>query len=177
MSVSSLPATRVAVSPRAEQVLINGDRRRLARVIANLIDNARVHGGGEPEVSIAEIDPPDQPVTKIRIAVEDHGTGVPEEERELVFERFARGGSAGRRAGSDGAGLGLSLVAEHVRMHDGLVWVTDRLDGLPGARFVIELDAEELDDSESSDESGDSADELPGRTDGGATDEVIDELA
>ena len=145
VAVSSLPGTRVAVSPRAEMVLINGDRRRLARVIANLIDNARVHGGGEPEVSIAEIDPPDQPVTRIRIAVEDHGPGVPEEERELVFERFARGGSAGRRAGSDGAGLGLSLVAEHVRMHDGRVWVTDRLDGQPGARFVIELDAEDLD--------------------------------
>lgn len=146
VAVSSLPNTRVTVSPRAENVLINGDRRRLARVIANLIDNARVHGGGEPEVSITEIDPPDQPITKIRIAVEDHGPGVPEEERELVFERFARGGSAGRRAGSDGAGLGLSLVAEHVRMHDGRVWVTDRLDGQPGARFVIELDATDLDD-------------------------------
>jgi len=155
VAVSSLPATRVAVSPRAEGVLINGDRRRLARVVANLIDNARVHGGGEPEVSIAEIDPPEQPVTRIRIAVEDHGPGVPEEERELVFERFARGGSAGRRAGSDGAGLGLSLVAEHVRMHDGRVWVTDRLDGSSGARFVLELDAEEFDP----DDPGDAVDE------------------
>jgi two-component system sensor histidine kinase MtrB len=172
VAVSSLPATRVAVSPRAENVLITGDRRRLARVVANLIDNARVHGGGEPEVSIAEIDPPDQPVTKIRIAVEDHGAGVPEEERELVFERFARGGSAGRRAGSDGAGLGLSLVAEHVRMHDGRVWVTDRLDGLPGARFVLELDAEELGETDDG-----TPGEFPDRAAGGANGEVIDELA
>lgn len=164
VAVSSLPDTRVAVSPRAESVLISGDRRRLARVIANLIDNARVHGGGAPEVSIAEVDPPDQPVTKIRIAVEDHGSGVPEEERELVFERFARGGSAGRRAGNDGAGLGLSLVAEHVRMHDGRVWVTDRLDGQPGARFVIELDAEEFDPDDTGDEQPDST-------------EAVDELA
>lgn len=165
VAVSSLPGTRVAVSPRAEGVLINGDRRRLARVIANLIDNARVHGGGEPEVSIAEVDTSDQPVTKIRIAVEDHGPGVPEEERELVFERFARGGTAGRRAGSDGAGLGLSLVAEHVRMHDGRVWVTDRLDGQHGARFVIELAAEELGDdelgdAELSDDTAEAVDEL-----------------
>jgi signal transduction histidine kinase len=62
----------------------------------------------------------------------------------LVFERFARGGGAGRRTGSEGAGLGLSLVDEHVRMHGGRVWVEDRLDGLPGARFVIELPAVEL---------------------------------
>jgi signal transduction histidine kinase len=126
--------------------LIHGDRRRLARVVANLIDNARVHGGGLAEVAITEVDDPDDPVTKIHISVEDHGAGVPESERSLVFERFARGGVAGRRAGSDGAGLGLSLVDEHVRMHGGRAWVSDRLDGEPGARFVIELPAEELDE-------------------------------
>ena len=79
------------------------------------------------------------------IAVEDHGPGVPVEERSLVFERFARG--ARRRAGaasSDGAGLGLALVDEHVRMHGGRVWVEDRADGEPGARFVLELPAEEV---------------------------------
>lgn len=146
VGVSSMPDTPITVSPRAEQLLINGDRRRLARVVANLIDNARVHGGGQPEVSITEVDEPGAPITKIHIAVEDHGAGVPENERHLVFERFARGGGAGRRAGSDGAGLGLALVDEHVRMHGGRVWVEDRLDGEPGARFVIELDAEELDE-------------------------------
>lgn len=146
VGVSSLPETPILVSPRAEHVLINGDRRRLARVIANLIDNARLHGGGAPEISITELAAPGGPITKIRIAVEDHGAGVPEAERQLVFERFARGGVAGRRAGSDGAGLGLALVDEHVRMHGGRVWVEDRVDGLPGARFVIELDAEELDE-------------------------------
>jgi signal transduction histidine kinase len=76
--------------------------------------------------------------------VEDHGTGVPVEERELVFERFARGGVAGRRSGNDGAGLGLALVDEHVRMHGGRVWVEDRTDGQAGARFVLELPAEEV---------------------------------
>ena len=146
VAVSSMPETPISVSPRAELVLINGDRRRLARVVANLIDNARLHGGGVPEISITEVDPADEPVSTIRIAVEDHGTGVPESERGLVFERFARGGVAGRRASSDGAGLGLALVDEHVRLHDGRVWVEGRLDGEPGARFVIELAAEELDE-------------------------------
>jgi two-component system, OmpR family, sensor histidine kinase MtrB len=144
--ISSLPETPVDVSERSEMVLINGDRRRLARVVANLIDNARIHGDGVPEVSIRIVDADDKPVTRVRIAVEDHGAGVPETERSLIFERFARGGVAGRRAGNDGAGLGLSLVDEHVRMHGGRVWVEDRLDGEQGARFVIELDAEELDE-------------------------------
>jgi signal transduction histidine kinase len=146
VAVSSLPDTPVRVSERAELALIRGDRRRLARVIANLIDNARAYGGGEPEVSITVVNPDDEPMSHILIAVEDHGPGVPEEERDLVFERFARGGGAGRRTGSEGAGLGLSLVDEHVRMHGGRVWVEDRLDGEPGARFVIELMAAELDE-------------------------------
>jgi signal transduction histidine kinase len=78
-------------------------------------------------------------VTNVQIAVEDHGPGVSPEERTLVFERFARGVSAGRRGAGEGAGLGLALVDEHVRLHGGRVWVTDRLDGEEGARFVIEL--------------------------------------
>jgi signal transduction histidine kinase len=76
------------------------------------------------------------------IAVEDHGAGVPPEERHLVFERFARGSAAGRRSATEGSGLGLALVDEHVRLHGGRVWVEDRADGEPGARFVIELPAE-----------------------------------
>ena len=146
VAVSSLPDTPVEVSERAELALIRGDRRRLARVVANLIDNARAYGGGEPEVSVTVLNPDDEPMSHILIVVEDRGPGVAEEERDLVFERFARGGGAGRRTGSDGAGLGLSLVDEHVRMHGGRVWVEDRLDGESGARFVIELMAAELDE-------------------------------
>ena len=96
-------------------------------------------------MSITEVDEPDQPVTRDP----DRGRGprcraCPSSERTLIFERFARGGMSGRRAGSDGAGLGLALVDEHVRMHGGRVWVEDRIDGEPGARFVIELPAEEI---------------------------------
>ncbi len=154
VAVSSAPATPVRVAPAAEALLIQGDRRRLARVVANLIDNARNHGGGDAAVTVDCPDIDDGEAMAhggrrvspghVRIAVEDHGPGVPAEERALVFERFARGAMAGRRATSDGAGLGLALVDEHIRMHGGRVWVEDRGDGAPGARFVIELPAEEL---------------------------------
>lgn len=146
VAVSSAPATPVSVTEPATRMVIHGDRRRLARVVANLIDNARNHGGGGATVSVGH-DPDGS--DHVRIAVEDHGPGVPPEERTLVFERFARGAMAGRRATSEGAGLGLALVDEHVRMHGGRVWVDDRADGEAGARFVIELPAEmiELDDA------------------------------
>jgi len=146
VAVSSQPETPVTVSERAETALIRGDKRRLARVIANLIDNARAYGGGAPEITIEVNNLESEPMSHLTIAVEDRGEGVGESERSLIFERFARGGGAGRRTGSEGAGLGLSLVDEHVRMHGGRVWVEDRLDGESGARFVIELMATDLDD-------------------------------
>ena len=144
VAVSSVPSTAVVVTERAERVVIRGDRRRLARVVANLIDNARLHGGGDASIAVTEPEGEGEPLGHIWITVEDHGPGVPAEERQLVFERFARGAVAGRRSSSDGAGLGLSLVEEHVRMHGGRVWVEDRLDGEPGARFVMELPADEV---------------------------------
>jgi two-component system sensor histidine kinase MtrB len=146
VAVSSHPATPLSVSERAETALIRGDKRRLARVIANLIDNARAYGGGAPEITMEINNLDSEPMSHLTIAVEDRGEGVAESERSLIFERFARGGGAGRRTGSEGAGLGLSLVDEHIRMHGGRVWVEDRLDGESGARFVIELMATDLDD-------------------------------
>ncbi len=142
VSVSSSRESPVRVSDVAEELFIQGDKRRLARAVANLIDNARVYGEGEITIEVTE--PPNEVehVSHVWIAVDDHGPGVPVEERKLVFERFNRGTGAGRRGMGEGAGLGLALVDEHIRLHGGRVWVEDRTDGEPGARFVIELPAE-----------------------------------
>ncbi|MDQ2648898.1 MAG: HAMP domain-containing histidine kinase [Actinomycetota bacterium] len=118
-------------------VVVHADKRRIVRVIANLLDNASKYGGGATSVSLRRVD------DDIQIAVEDRGEGVPEEDRELIFSRFARGSAAGRRGSSEGVGLGLALVAEHVNLHGGKVWVEDRADSEPGARFVLELPVED----------------------------------
>jgi signal transduction histidine kinase len=115
-------------------VVVRADKRRLARVIANLLDNAAKYGDGATVVSLRKIE------DAVQIAVEDSGPGVPPDERSLIFDRFARGLTAGRRGGGEGVGLGLALVAEHVRLHGGQVWVEDRADGREGARFVVELE-------------------------------------
>jgi len=144
IAVSIAPTTSLVVDPRAEDLIIAGDRRRLARVLANLIDNGTSYGGGNLEISVIPHEEKGSP-TQVRILVEDHGPGVSFEERDIIFERFARGAAAGRRSGSEGAGLGLSLVSEHVKLHGGRVWVEDRRDGTPGACFLIELPAEHFD--------------------------------
>ncbi|MDH5291524.1 MAG: ATP-binding protein [Acidimicrobiia bacterium] len=102
--------------------------------MTNLIENAEKYGGGATGITYEVVD------DDVQIVVEDNGPGVPAEERDRIFERFARmGGVAGNRASDAGFGLGLSLVGEHVRLHGGQVWVTDRIDGQHGARFVVQL--------------------------------------
>jgi signal transduction histidine kinase len=109
------------------------DKRRIERVVTNLVANARQYAGGVSRLAL-------EPAPGgIRLVVADRGPGVAPAERERIFERFYRGQPAGQRGGSDGSGLGLSLVAEHVRLHGGRVWVEDGLGG--ENRFVVELPA------------------------------------
>lgn len=110
---------------------ILADRRRLERAITNLLDNATRHGQGLIRLGVLRTG------DRARVEVDDAGPGVAADDRERVFERFARGSPAVRDPADGGAGLGLALVAEHVRHHDGHAWVEDRPGG--GARFVIEL--------------------------------------
>ncbi|MEA3019417.1 MAG: two-component system, OmpR family, sensor histidine kinase MtrB [Actinomycetota bacterium] len=131
----------VRVSSDAAGAIVLVDKRRLVRVIANLLDNAARYGDGATGVEVHHAG------AVVEIAVEDRGDGVPIEERDRIFERFARGsGAAGSRGSGEGSGLGLALVREHVALHGGRVFVTDRSDGMPGSRFVIELPVVTSDD-------------------------------
>lgn len=132
----------VEVGPGVDGLRLRVDKRRFERVMANLVENATLYAGGVTRV-LVERQPPagagatTPPVAAIRVIVEDHGPGIPVTERDHLFERFYRGVRAGRRASSQGTGLGLSLVAEHVRLHGGRVWSEDAAGG--GSRFVVEL--------------------------------------
>ena len=110
---------------------VAADRRRLERVVANLLLNAQHHGGGPVRVAVEHID-----AATVHLVVEDAGPGVDPSERTRIFERFSRGTAARHRVGT---GLGLALVAEQARLQGGRVWVEERPGG--GARFVMELHA------------------------------------
>jgi signal transduction histidine kinase len=133
VSESSDRDVSVELDAELAGVMVAADKRRLVRVIANLLDNAAKYGGGATSVSLRRVG------DAVQLAVEDHGPGIAADDRDLIFDRFTRGHVAGRRSASEGVGLGLALVAEHVRLHGGRVWVEDRTDGAEGARFVVEL--------------------------------------
>jgi len=115
-----------------EDTFLPADKRRLGRVVSNLLDNASKYGEGEVRVRL------EQHGGLVRLGVEDNGPGVEPAERKQIFDRFHRGRAGGRRGRDSGSGLGLALVAEHVALHGGRVWVEERA-GARGARFVVEL--------------------------------------
>ena len=123
----------IDIPPQVENRQVMVDKRRFERIVANLLENAALYGGGPTRVA-AEV-AADRPA--VRLSVDDAGPGIPPEERDRIFERFSRGASARRRGAGEGTGLGLALVAEHVRLHGGRVWVEPA--GDQGARFVVEL--------------------------------------
>ena len=96
--------------------------------VDNAIANAVKHGGAT-RVQLSAVSSREG----VEIAIDDNGTGVPEEERKVVFERFARGSTASH----SGSGLGLALVAQQAELHGG----TASLDESPlgGARLLLRL--------------------------------------
>ncbi|MDH3680613.1 MAG: HAMP domain-containing histidine kinase [Acidimicrobiia bacterium] len=129
---SQSPHLELTYSEEDSLTSITADKRRLAQVLTNLLENADKYGDGATGVHFEVVG------ENVQIVVADSGPGVPALQRDRIFERFGRV-EAGNRASAPGFGLGLSLVAEHVRLHGGQVWVTDRIDGQPGARFVVQL--------------------------------------
>jgi signal transduction histidine kinase len=121
----------VQIAPDVSDAALLTDKLRLDRVVTNLVENARTHGGGVTALTV------DRKGNRVQICVDDSGPGIPAAERERIFERFYRGAVSGRRGSGSGTGLGLALVAEHIRVLGGEVRVDEAPHG--GARFIVEL--------------------------------------
>src|SRR5579875_725917 len=113
---------------------LEADPDRVAQALRNLIQNAIAHTA-EPEGLVALTVEP-LAAGRLRLVVEDDGPGIPEDQRERVFERFHRTDQARDRI-SGGAGLGLSIVRAIAQAHGGRVRATARQGG--GARLELEL--------------------------------------
>jgi signal transduction histidine kinase len=109
-------------------VLMLGLPAGLRLVIDNSIANAVKHGGAT-EVRLSVL----SSAAGVEIAVDDNGSGVPEQERTEVFERFHRGSTASR----SGSGLGLALVAQQAELHGGTAAL--EVSPMGGTRMMLRL--------------------------------------
>jgi two-component system, OmpR family, phosphate regulon sensor histidine kinase PhoR len=106
----------------AELPDIAGDRRRLAEILQNLLDNATQYtlAGGRITVSAEARD------TDVIFTVSDTGIGIPKSDQSRIFERFYRVDAArSREAG--GTGLGLAIAKHLVEVHGGRIWVDSEI--------------------------------------------------
>ncbi|MEW9514915.1 sensor histidine kinase [Streptomyces bacillaris] len=109
---------------------VSGSRGQVARVVGNLLDNAQRHAEGLVAVSVAADG------SGVRVEVRDDGAGVPEDERERIFERFVRLDDA-RSRDDGGAGLGLAIARDVAARHGGTLTVHRAPEG--GAAFRLWL--------------------------------------
>ncbi len=133
-SVALLPlmveeAARAGALAEGDDLVVPGDERLLRRALRNLLENARRYGGSEVEVHLKAVGP----MAEWRIC--DRGPGVPDPQRERIFEPFFRLPGHAERAG--GVGLGLSLVRQIAERHGGKVRCEARAGG--GSCFVVQL--------------------------------------
>ncbi|RPK57767.1 Sensor histidine kinase MtrB [Streptomyces sp. ADI96-02] len=131
--VSQRTGDRIAVAVRAPEDAafeVSGSRGQLARVIGNLLDNAERHAESLVAVSIAA------EAGGVCVEVRDDGAGVPEDERERIFERFVRLDDA-RSRDDGGAGLGLAIARDVASRHGGTLTVHRATEG--GAAFRLWL--------------------------------------
>jgi two-component system, OmpR family, sensor kinase len=110
---------------------LQGVPRLLRRLMRNLLENANRYGGSEVQMTLRT----GAPDNAVEIEVCDRGPGVPEAERERIFEPFYRSSQASERDG--GVGLGLALVRSIAQSHGGSVQCLGRSGG--GACFVVRI--------------------------------------
>ena len=135
----SRTGAELQVDDGSAPLLVQGHARLLRRLLRNLLENARRYGRAAGATD-ADVEVSVRPVTEqgrslALVCVDDHGPGVPADQRERIFEPFYRLPGASEREG--GVGLGLSLVRSIALRHHGQVRCEDRPGG--GARFVLEL--------------------------------------
>ncbi|MFE1473133.1 sensor histidine kinase [Streptomyces cyaneofuscatus] len=133
--VSQRTGDRIAVTVEVEAAEdasyeVNGSRGQLARVVGNLLDNAQRHAESLVAVRVAADG------AGVRVEVRDNGAGVPEDERERIFERFVRLDDA-RSRDDGGAGLGLAIARDVATRHGGTLTVHRAPEG--GAAFRLQL--------------------------------------
>ncbi|MBR4819204.1 MAG: HAMP domain-containing histidine kinase, partial [Clostridiales bacterium] len=111
-------------APEDDDLLIDGDPKKLLRVFENIIVNAMkyTHDDGKIDITCHRYkDPAMLGGNAVEVIIKDNGVGIPENEVPYVFDRFYRAENSG--INKTGSGLGLSIVKSVVDKHGGKIWV------------------------------------------------------
>jgi signal transduction histidine kinase len=116
--------------------MVYGDAGLLSQVLGNLISNAVKYSPGGAPVCITSA----QDGAQVVVTIEDRGIGIPDADRERVFERYYRGSNT---SGIVGSGVGLYLAKTIIDLHRGVIMLDSR-EG-EGSRFTLRLPSNSVD--------------------------------
>jgi signal transduction histidine kinase len=131
---SARAGAELDTSESEQSVVVQGVAKLLRRAVRNLLENARRYSSGPVQVSVQRV------ADRAVVRVCDRGPGVPDAEKERIFEPFYRMRGASEREGS--VGLGLALVRSISQRHQGSVHCEDNPGG--GACFVLSLPCDRM---------------------------------
>lgn len=124
--------TKVSIKKKGDGFTITGDQLHITSVIYNLLDNALKYSDGSPEINITIY----KENNTIILSIEDNGIGIPKEYKDKIFQAFFRVPNMDRH-NVKGYGLGLSYVAQIVKLHHGTINVSEGSN--KGSIFNIKL--------------------------------------
>ena len=101
--------------------LVEGDRSRVVQILANLLSNAVKYSPAESAIEI-DVKPFNGSSEFLLINMRDHGPGIPNEDRDKLFQKFYRIDNSSTRT-TAGTGLGLAITKALVELHGGEIWV------------------------------------------------------
>jgi two-component system sensor histidine kinase KdpD len=134
--VEALRSRSLKIEAAPNLPLVPADFVLIEQVLVNLLDNAAKYSGPDSEISVKV----SCNLKEVAIVVADHGPGIPEGDRELVFDKFYRLRTS-RQIG--GTGLGLTICRAIIEAHGGRIWVSGNPGGGALVTFILPL----LDDS------------------------------
>lgn len=126
------------VNDHSDGIFMCFDRDKVAKILNNLLSNAFKYtpSGGKVRVELSQTACDDRRF--VRMEVVDTGCGISPEDQKRVFDRFFR--SSDQKTTNVGSGIGLNMVAEYVKLHQGKISLESK-EG-EGSRFIVELPAD-----------------------------------
>ncbi|EMF45856.1 hypothetical protein B481_2697 [Planococcus halocryophilus Or1] len=118
----------------ATDVVVEGDRERIAQVLMNLVGNAIKFSpqGGSVTISMKN------DLNNLRVTIKDEGIGIPEEDIPKLFSKFQRIDNSSRRK-IGGTGLGLAICQEIILQHNGEIWIESKEEQGTSVHFELPL--------------------------------------
>lgn len=129
---------------KTEELMVECDGEKISQVIRNILGNAFKFTDQGKSITIAieaskmvagRKEVSDQLIDSVKVVVSDEGIGIPQDELEHIFDKFAQSSKTDNGAG--GTGLGLAICSEIIKKHHGKIWVKNNPDC--GASFIFEI--------------------------------------